>query len=527
MARLSSIRELGVIARTSVMKYKETDKTINQIGEELGVDYVLEGSIRWQRTNGKSRVRVTPQLIRVSDEIHLWAAVYEKDMMDIFQVQSEIATQVAENLDITLLGPEREAIEVIPTENPDAYQAYLRGLEYFQRIGSMRTLYLAFEEDALMAIEMFDRAIQLDPSFALAYAALSRSHFAPYYWYRDHTKEQLSLMRDTAARALELGPDLPESHLAMGTYYLALRDYDNALEEYSIASELHPNDADVLEVIAYVQQRQGEFEVAIENLEKAFALNPKNVGLLVEIGGTYYLLRNYQKADAYYDRAISLAPDFVGAYAAKAANIFEMDGDAEEARAILEQIPGDPEGINYWMATFDFWDKKYQSALDQLDSIDEEVFDTPQIFYPKSQFIAEIYWYMGQKELAAAYADSARILLESELAKRPDDHRIPQSLGYAYAFLGRKEEAIRMGEMAVQMMPISRDALDGGQVLWQLTQIYIIVGEYDAAIDQIELLLSAPGALSVSSLRVYHLYDPLRDHPRFQRLMAEGGEDSP
>ncbi len=512
-ARLASIGELGVIARTSAMKYKGTGKTIGQIGKDLGVDYVLEGTIRWQRTDGRSIIRVTPQLIRVSDEIHMWAEVYERDLTNIFQVQSEIATQVARNLDITLLGSEREVIEAVPTENPEAYQAYLRGLEYFQRTGSL-------EEDLLKAVRMFERSIEFDSSFAPAYAALSRSHSDIYRLYYDYTEERITQARTEALRALELGPNLPESHLAMGKYHYALRDYDRAFEEFEIASRLRPNDVDVLENIALTQRRRGNFEVGVESFEKAFHLNPENVGLLVAIGYTYQTLRDYQKADDYYNRAISLAPDLTEAYRNKAWNQILWTGDIEKARETLEWWPGNPEGLNYLLAYFDLFERKYQSALDRLESIKGEVLDTPNVFYPMTQVIAEFYWYMGRKELAAAHADSARVVLESELEKCPGDHRIPFSLGFAYAFLGRKEEAIRMGRAAAEMMPISRDAMAGSQVLYQLTQIYIIVGENDTAIDLLEYQLSIPCGISVSMLRILPIYDSLRDHPRFKKLIA-------
>jgi non-specific serine/threonine protein kinase len=462
MARLASISELGVIARTSAMKYKETDKTIHQIGEELGVEYVLEGTIRWQRmAEGESRVRVTPQLIRVSDEIHLWADVYENDMMDIFQVQSEIATQVAEN--------------------------------------------------------------------ALAYAALSRSHYHLYHLYYDHTEECISHAREAAERALELGPNLPESHLAMGRYHYTLKEYDKALEEYRIASKLRPNDSDVLGLgaVAMVLRRRGEFEAAAEEMEKAFELNPLNVDLLRNLGGTYRYLRNFQKADSCFNRIISLEPDFAGAYSSKAWNYINWNGDIEKARAILEQAPAGPRWKAFDLHYFDYYERKYQSALDQLRLTPESVFESQSNFVPKTLYIAINYNLLKQSELAQVFFDSTRIFLESELEERPDDHRIYHNLGLAYAGLGLKEEAIRMGETAVQMMPNSRDALTGTTPLRDLARIYTMVGEYDSAIGQIEYLLSIPSQISVPRLRISPTWDPLRDHPRFQKLIAEETQDSP
>jgi serine/threonine-protein kinase len=522
MAKLASIGDLGVIARTSAMQYKETNKTIRQIGEELGVEYVLEGTIRWQRTDGQSLIRVTPQLIRVSDETHLWAEVYEKNMTNIFQVQSEIATRVVENLDITLLGSEREIILTIPTENPDAYQAYLRGLEYKNRL-------VAFEEkDVLMAIEMFQRATQLDTSFAMAYAALSRSHLNLYYWYfSDHTEERLSLARDAAQRALDLEPDLPESHLAMGKYYYFQQENDKAMEEYRIANRLRPNDDDVLQSFAQVFNRRGNYEEAVEYYEKAFELNPKNVTLLLRLGSAYMYLREYSKADHCFSRGLAIAPDFIGFYYSIPLNYLLWKGDMKTARAILEQWPGEPDWFWFFISVeYDLLEKNFQSALDHLDGIQLEILDWESQFYPKARYIAETYLLMGQLELARTYFDSARIILEAELPGRPDDGRIYSSLGITYAGLGLKEEAIRAGEKAVQLMPVSMDAQNGIVRVEDLAQIYIMVGEYDAAIDQLEYLLSIPSLFSVSWYRIDSWYDPLRDNPRFQELMAQGGENT-
>ncbi len=516
-ARLASIGELGVIARTSAMKYKETNKTIRQIGEELGVEYILEGTIRWQRTNGGSRVRVTPQLIRVSDEIHLWAEVYEKNMIDIFQVQSEIASQVAENLNITLISSEQQAIEGMPTENPDAYHAYLRGLEYSKR----DLKWSSTEEDYLMAVRMFERATQLDNTFALAYAKLSLSQRNLYHFCY-HPKESLEKARDAAQKALELEPDLPDAHLAMGYYYYSLKNYDSALEEIRVANQLRLNDADILEAVAGVQRRSGDFEAAAETFEKASILNPHNVDLVYSIGETYMFLRDYQKVETYFNRVLSLAPDHLWAHQNKAANYVLWTGNTKKGREIVMQMPGE---LALPLAGYDTLEREYQSALSRYNSIHENIFNELNTLIPKALLIADIYKYMNQPKLAHAFYDSARIILEISLEENPDDNRIYSSLGMAYAGLGFKEDAIRMGETAVQLMPISRDALIGPQRIEDLAIIYTMVGEYDTAINQLEYLLSIPSCVSVHYIRVNPTWDPLRDHPRFQRLIAEGGEN--
>jgi serine/threonine-protein kinase len=521
MARLASIKELGVIARTSAMKYKDTEKTIEQIGEELRVEYVIEGTIRWQRMDGQKLVRVTPQLIRVSDEIHLWADVYEKAVKDIFQIQSEIAARVAQNLDITLLGSERKSVEIIHTENPDAYQAYLRGLEYRKR----KTTAYGSRENALMEIEMFERAIELDPSFALAYADLCMSHYTFYYWYWDHTENRLSLMKDAAWQALELEPNLPESHLAIGTYYKAVMENDKALEEFGIARRLRPNDADVQEVIANALKHSGDFESSAETYEKAFELNPQNVDLLANIGWTYVFRRDYQKALKIFDRAISLAPDFFGGYNGKFYCYLYGTGENEKARTINEQMPGNSELMMSNLCLLNLYEREYRSALDCLDTMEDIHLEDPNDYYPTALTKAFIYEAMSQPDMAHAYYDSARLFLESRLEEKPYDDRIFIHLGLAYAGLGLKEEAIRLGELGVASIPISQNAILGPDYVYYLGCIYTSVGEHDAAIDQLEYLLSIPCYYTEYTIWMDPTFDPLRDHPRFRRLIREGARE--
>jgi len=523
MARLASVRELGVIARTSAVKYKNTDKTIRQIGEELGVEYVLGGTIRWQRmTEGQNRVRVTPKLIRTSDEIHLWAESYQMEMTDIFQVQSDIAIQVVEQLDITLLETEKRDIEAMPTANLDAYHAFLRGLEYRKR-QTQRLIEEKMEEDVLMAVTMFERAIQLDPSFALAYAYLSRTHCDLYHFY-NHPEERLSLAKNAAQQALQLAPDLPQAHLAMGYYYYGLRDYDLALREFEIVRENRPNDDDALEATAYALRRSGNFEAAVENLSKALELNPQKVSLLFEIGATYANLREYEKAEEYYNKAISLSPDFTVVYRNKSWNQFHWKGDTEKARETLKQMPGES---GWLLANLDFLDRDFRSALNRYNSIEVEVIDGQVYYTPKALKIAQIYNLIGRPELAKNYYDSARIHLENKLEERPDDSRVYASLGIAYAGLGLKEEAVRAGQTAVKLMPVAQDALIGSLRIFELAEIYTMVGEKDAAVENIKYLLSIPrgSRISRSLFRNDPTWDPLRQHPVFLSLIASQATD--
>jgi TolB-like protein len=250
-ARLAGLQQLGVISRTSTLQYKGTTKPIKQIGKELGVDYVLEGSVRWQPgAEGKKLVRITPQLIKVSDDSHVWADVYEEESAEIFRIQSDIAGQVAQALDVTLQGPERRSLEAKPTENLEAYDYYLRGNDYADRSPDT--------EQQRLAVEMFRKAVAVDPAFAGAWARLSKSLTRLYFNLDDPSPQRLADAKEAADTALRLAPDLPEAHLALGYYYYwGLRDYDRALQEFAIARKGQPSNAELEEAAGFVQRRQG------------------------------------------------------------------------------------------------------------------------------------------------------------------------------------------------------------------------------------------------------------------------------
>jgi TolB-like protein/Flp pilus assembly protein TadD/tRNA A-37 threonylcarbamoyl transferase component Bud32 len=517
-SRLAAVGGLGVISRTSAVQYNRTGKMMKQIGEDFGVGYVLEGTVRWDRdVEGKSRVRVTPQLIRVSDDTHLWSERYNRVIDDIFAVQSEIAEQIISQLDITLLEPERQALKAKPTENIEAYHAFLRGIDYSNRPDFS-------EEDLRLAVQMLQRAVELDSSFTLAYAELSYAHSQLYHFGYDRTEECLSKAKTAVDRALELQPELPEAHLALGNYYYyCLKDYDRALEELAIAGKGLPNNSKILETISYIQRRQGRFRESTAPLKKAFELSPQDASLLSNLGATYAALREYQEAERHYSRSISLAPDQSFAYWMKAWNYLLWEGKTERARATLEEMSHEHDQwpISYWFL-LEVLEKDYQAALDRLSSSSIERWGLGYEVFPKAQLEGLVYQLMEKPELARASFDSARLILEGGVKKYPDDHRIHSSLGVVYAALGRKEDAIREGKLAVNLYPISKDALFGTRYVVDLVFIYVMVDEHDLAIDQIEYLLSIPcWEISVPYLRLDPRFDPLREHPRFKRLLKE------
>ena len=515
-SRLSSVRELGVISGTSALQYDRKGKTMKQIGKDLGADFVLEGTVRWDKGVGaKGRVRITPQLIRASDDTHLWSERYERVIDDIFAIQSEVAEQVIEQLDLTLLEKEKQGLKAKPTENIEAYQAYLRGLDYMGRVG-----YSA--DDSRLAIEMFELAVELDPKFALAYIQLSQAYSLTYHYGYDRTADCQSKAKAAADRAFELQPDLPEAHLALGYYYYwCFKDYDQALKEFSIAEKGLPNEISILEALGYIQRRQGKFQEAAEKIKAAFQLNPQNASLAYELGLTYLYLRKHAEADDYLSRSISLFPDQAVAYSFKAMNHWAWEGSIEKARAVLEKMPKTDAFSIYICFLQKCMERNYQAALDWINSSPIDPLEFTTFVSPKSLLAGMAYQLLKQPEPAWFSFDSARSFLENELKKRPDDPRLHSSLGITYAGLGRKEEAVREGQLAVKLYPISRDVFFGANYLEGLAHIYLMVGEYDKAVDTIEELLSIPHWYSSQTLRIDPRLDELRNHPKFKRLLEK------
>ena len=386
-SRIAEISGLRVISRQSAIQYKGSDKTLKQIGEELSVSYVLEGTIRTDRApDGSGQVRVTPQLIRVSDDAHLWTNRYTASLVpgEIFGVQEQIANQVAQALDVTLLEPERQRLAARPTDNLEAYDYLLRGNDYYGR---------SYEEQNFrISIQMFQRAVELDPDFALAYARLSRAHSRMWWWFYHRSQERLALAREAVDQALRLDLDLPEAHEALGWYYYwGHLDYDRALAEFAIAQKSQPNSSDLLTGIAAVQRRQGKMLEALANFIKASELDPRSSVAAAAIAETYSLLRNPVQAARHFDRAIFLSPDWPGPYAKKARWLhLRLEGSTEKARPVLEQarslgVAEDPD-IAYTWVLLETWDGDYEEALDRLALVSSEVLWEDQFLHvPKAQ----------------------------------------------------------------------------------------------------------------------------------------------
>ncbi len=513
ITHLSKLADLKVISRTSVMQYKQTDKNLRVIAKELGVTTILEGSVQ----RAEDRVQITAQLIDAETDDHLWAEQYNRQLSDIFAIQSDVARQIAAALKAALSDAELSQIEERPTENLEAYDYYLRGLEYRRR-GPRE------ESNLRGAAQMFERAIKLDPKFALAYAWLSDIHSQMYHWYHDRTEERMALAREAADSAFAIVPGSPEAHRALGLYHYRMLDYDRAMEQLELAQRSLPNEAGLPRIIGWVKRRQGDFEAARTYAQRAFELDPRSINSAHDVAQANMYLRNYAEAERSYELYLSLAPISQVAYSAKAWLYLGWKGSTAQARSTLsegsEMMASAPERLwprtSVWLELFD---GNYEAALEKLASWRGDAFDEQQRFVPRSLLHAEILRLKGDVGSARPDYDSARAELERRVRDDPQDARVHSSLGVAYAGLGRIEEAIREGKLAVDLLPFATDALLGQYRLTDLARIYTMVGEYDAAIDQLEILLERPSLMSVALLRIDPTWDALGDHPRFQALL--------
>ena len=515
-SRLAAVSGLAVASRTTAVQYDRAGKTLRLVGADLRVEFVLEGTVRWARKGETSRVRVTPQLIRVSDDSHIWADRYDRDLDDIFDVQSEIAKSVVENLGVTLLEPERGAVTARPTQNMDAYQAYLRGLDYAGRMDYS-------PENFESAARMFQRAVDLDPAFALAHARLAYYHAQMHFFGFDRHPDRLARAKASADRALELAPDLPEAHQALGKYYYAgPRDYAKAIDEYEITRRGYPNRADILVDLSAAYRRRSEFEKSLDLFAQAETLEPTSPAPSFERGVSFLLMRRTQESEAAFARVISLAPDQGMAYAMSAMNRCHGSGDLAGGRKFLEASVVDSKsmfagGEPVWIELL-LMERKYRALLEWIDRHLPSVFESQFYILTANQLRGLAHALLGDADSARPAYRAAADFLQAESEKRPDDPRLRSTLGLCYAGLGEKAEAVREGEEAVRLLPVERDSMVGAALEEQFARILTQVGEHDAAIDRIEHLLSIPSWLTVHTLRLDPRWDPLREHPRFRGL---------
>jgi len=515
-SRLAGLGGLRVISRTSAEQYRDSPKSLKEIGSELQAGYVLEGSVRWARgQGGPGRIRVTPRLIAVANDSPLWSDEYEVELTEVFRVQSEIAQRVTAALDLALREPEEASLAEARTVTPEAYDFYLRGNEYGARSNSRGNIEAA--------VDLYRRAVALDSTFAPAYARLGRAHSAMYWFYYDRSPARLDSARVALETALRLAPGLPEGHVARGYYfYWGRLDYPGALEEFEAARRQQPSNSEVLAAIGYVERRQGKWDSALVRFEEALRYDPRSALRTLDVADVHMVLRDYAEAERRYDRAIQLAPDWAEPYAYKAMLQLVRHGDRDRARSVIGQAltrvsPGRmaqalliPDAISASLMTAD---TVFTGAV---DAVRASAFDGDTARYHLLR--AEAQAYRGNRAGARASADSARVLLERQVRAWPDDPKVLAWTGLAYARLGRKADAMRAGRRAAELLPPDQDANSSPFVLTRLAQIYTLVNEPDQALEVLEGLLSAPSWISPGELRSDPVWTPLRRHPRFAAL---------
>jgi serine/threonine protein kinase/tetratricopeptide (TPR) repeat protein len=505
LARMGGI---AVISRASVIEYRDSRKDVRQIGSELGCQLLVTGTVYWDKSSSPNRVRVHASLIDAPNDTHLWADSYEGVLSDIFDLQSRIARDVATELQLVLHEGQQQAPTERPTSNLEAYDFYLRGNEYFNRSWE--------EPDIEIAAEMYGRAVALDPEFAVAWAMLSRAHASMYWEYYDHTDQRKEQARLAAERALVLAPDLTEGHLAMGYYYYHCEgEYVEALKAFQLALSRCPNNAELYNAIAAVQRRIGPMEQAAVNFMRAAELDPRSHLKLFDVGLTFSLMRRYDQAEVYLDKVIALAPDWPLVHVYKAWIEIFRDGNVTRAREILA------EGAKH----ADMARSHYYWWLERVVEPDHDATlrsmkigsDTAMYYLHRAQLNR----LLGRYTIERQYADSARVMLEGRVKKYPDNARFHSYLGRAYAGLRMREPAFAHAQRAMELLPTSRDAFDALFFTLDLVETCVVFEEYDRAIAQLQFLLSIPGFVSPSYLKLDPLWEPLHNHPRWPDLVGD------
>ena len=516
--KLSAVPGLQVIASSSSGEYKKTSKSLPQIARELGVDYLLMAKVRWATgAAGASQVEVSPELVEVAPgrpPTTKWEQPFSAALTDVFAVQGKIAGQVAEALDVALGQGQRQQLAQRPTENLAAYDAFLKGKEATNGVANVDPAALR------SAIGQYEQAVALDPGFALAWAALGRAH-AVMYLSGTPTPEGAAAAKAAAERALALAPTLPEGHLALGGYYSAvLRDYRRALEEYSVGHRLAPTNAELLASVAYAEQGLGQWQSSVQHFREALQLDPRSIGTARRLARALLWLRRYPEALEVCAQTLALDPANLDALETKTM-VYLAQGDLAGARGVLRSVPKAVEPTAL-VATFgNVWDLYW--ALD--DDQQQLLLRLPPSAYDGDRgtwgiILAQTYLLRKDAAESRAYADSARVALQGQLKKRPEDAQRHLFLGLALAYLGRKADAVREGERGAALAPVQHDAFIGTYLQHQLARTYLIVGEPDKALDLLESLLGRPYYLSPGWLRIDPNFQPLRGNPRFEKLIA-------
>jgi TolB-like protein/Tfp pilus assembly protein PilF/class 3 adenylate cyclase len=525
LTKLAGIGDLKVISRSSTAKYKSKPKDLKTVARELGVATVLEGSV--QRAGEKVRVNV--QLLDARSDTHLWAKSYDRDLKDIFAVESDVAQEIADALRAKLSPSQVSALAAAPTRDTEAYDLFLKG-EYQERQAESTENVDFFDQ----AETFYRRALARDPSFALAYARLANSRLNRHWFSNRLTPAQLEEVRSDIERALALAHDLPDAYLALGTFhYWGHRDYDSALRALDRAVELEPSNAASRTARAAVYRRRGEWRRSLAEFERALELDPRNSLSPTEVGNTYLNLRRWSDAEHALTRALALDPNNINASFHLGVSYINGTGDIQRARRLWEAEPKDatkgqvsPYGIviSQMIGEDVYLDVLGRHFADALKVWALRPSGTPEERLNKLRARVGIQVLAGQSAAARPQCEQARVLLESQRAdRRPEDHTSLTELAWVYVCLGRNADALRVAREATEALPIEKDALFGANFLLGLAQIEAHTGQAEDAVKILGQLLTVPAGeyVSVTRLRIDPVWDPIRNDPGFQKLLSE------
>jgi serine/threonine-protein kinase len=518
LTNLAKIADLKVISRSSVMQYRAPTRNLRQIANELGVAHILEGNV--QRAG--NRVRVSAQLIDARTDAHLWAENYHRPLDDVFAIQSEVAKAVADQLKAKLSQAEKSAIEQPPTADLVAYDRYLRGKKVISQ-----TSYDARQMEHLrQGIRLLDQAVAHDPNFFLAYCQLARTHDNLYFIGADHTPARIAQAKQALSKALALAPDRGEGHLSAAWFaYHVERDYKTALAELAIARRSLPNDSSIPELTGFIARRQGLWDLCIENFERTAELDPQNIWVLQQFSQVYQLLRRYSEMALTLDRAIAVSPSDATSRVARALVDLESRAEAQPTREVIQEVvTEDPSAID---AVAEQWFYVGLCRRDSteigraLASITPEGIVPIAVRMPRTFCEGVAARALGDGSAAESAFTSARAEMARLVEEQPDYAEALSVLGMTEAALGNKANALQYSRRAAELFPMTKDVITGGEILRNLAITYAWAGEKELAINQLEEVIAIPSPISYGQLRLHPWWDPLRDDPRFEKIVSD------
>ena len=525
LSSLAKVADLKVISRTSVRQYRTGTRNLREIGQELGVAYILEGTVR----RAGDRVRINAQLIDARTDLHIWNDTYDREITDLFAFQSELARRITFALRANLSPREKESLQLHPTADLAAYELFLRARDLFRWSGSGDP-----RENGECALRLLGEALERDPQFALAHCLASRLHGELYWFGYDRSRARLTQAKIAGDNALRLQPDLGDARLALAYYYyFGYRDYELARTELAIAQQATPNDAEVWDAAGAIDRRQDRWNDAVPNFEKARELDPRNSSVLWNLAETYACVGRYEDAQRTFAEGLSVNLDAHLFALAQAAIDLRTKGETAPLRAALRSIPQnfDPGGAVTTVALrVSLMEGDNAEGARLLGASRSEKFNDSGIGGPAANFDGYTLpraWFEGLIARARGESDAAERAfalaqrrVEADLAQWPDDPKATALLGFVQAARGRKEEALRAGRRAVELLPISKDAFDGPLVATKLAVIYAQVGEVNLAFELLADLMNVPNGPTARTLRVEPEWQALRGDPRFDELVS-------